>query len=235
MDKVNGSGEKTNSRIESLDLLRSFAIFCVILTHVTEYTYPINGYLSHRSVYSRLLALGLHTFGRLGVPIFFFLTGYLLLDRDYSGTKAVKFWKSHLLPMIITSEIWGGIYFVYQITSTDALYSVDSLLQELLMFRQFDGSAFWYIPVIVGIYIFIPFVSYALHMQADRKTFFVPLIFAFLFLFIPPVINMFRNLSGLDEIGTKIDFSFIGNAYGFLIILGYMIKKTCSIRCPKSY
>lgn len=104
---MSASGEKQNSRIGSLDVLRSFAILCVILTHVTEYTYPINGALADHTLQSRVLALGLHTAGRLGVPIFFFLTGYLLLDRDYTGSKAVEFWKSHLLPLILTSEVWG--------------------------------------------------------------------------------------------------------------------------------
>jgi len=76
------SNEK--KRIESLDLLRSLAIISVVICHSTETGFQLYDSSVNFSVMGRIAGLCLYTIGRIGVPIFFFLTGFLLLDRDYS-------------------------------------------------------------------------------------------------------------------------------------------------------
>ena len=77
----------------SLDFLRAFAILCVILVHTTERVYQIN--LDAMPVYSlqrQIFALTLFTIGRMGVPIFLFLTGYLFLNRHYTKEYTTIFY-----------------------------------------------------------------------------------------------------------------------------------------------
>ena len=65
----------SNSRKQyfTLDLLRVFAILCVILVHTTERVYQINlEAMPFYTVQRQWFALTLFTIGRMGVPIFLF-------------------------------------------------------------------------------------------------------------------------------------------------------------------
>ena len=85
---------KKSQRYYWLDYCRSLAILFVIVVHTTESVYFFNqvsfeNYSSSRHV----LMFTLFTLGRLGVPLFLFITGYLLLDRQYDYTYSQKFYK----------------------------------------------------------------------------------------------------------------------------------------------
>lgn len=82
----------------------------------------------------------------------------------------------------------------------------------------------WYMPVILGMYLFIPFVANALK-NTDTKVLCVPLIVVFIYYFIVPMINVWLLANGQKEIYALPDFSFSGNGYGFMILIGYLMKK----------
>lgn len=211
----------------ALDFIRSIAIICVVLTHSTETAYSgidvsIATGLSKLHLFC---AITLHTIGRLGVPLFFFLTGYLLLDRNYeSKEKRLHFYKSNLLPLIITSEIWGVIYYAYCVLFLHMPFSFDKLLKEVLMIDKFEGAQFWYIPQIVGIYLFLPAISIALK-HLDEKYLYSVSCIVFCYLFVPPVINAVHAVTNGEMINPALNFSFAGGIYGFLVILGYFSKR----------
>jgi peptidoglycan/LPS O-acetylase OafA/YrhL len=70
---------KSQERIIQLDYIRAFAILCVIITHVTEMVYTLNSAaLIQETVNNRVFSVSMFTVGRLGVPLFFFLTGFLM-------------------------------------------------------------------------------------------------------------------------------------------------------------
>ena len=80
-------------RIASLDFIRLFAILTVILVHCVEQNYPMNAeILNSYSVASQVIATTLFCIGRLGVPLFLFLTGYLLLGKPYSEQQVIGFY-----------------------------------------------------------------------------------------------------------------------------------------------
>ena len=89
-------------RILWLDYARCFAIICVVFIHSVERIYV--EYDAHEianlaasSLWFRNIAFAI---GRLGVPLFLAISGYLLLDRDYSSAdKIFKFYKHNLLPI----------------------------------------------------------------------------------------------------------------------------------------
>lgn len=98
--------EQSRERVIWLDYARMFAIICVVITHTTERVYNLGAeILGQYSSYSRIFALSMFTIGRLGVPIFFFLTGYLLLDRDYPRKKYITFLKQNFGGLLFTTTI----------------------------------------------------------------------------------------------------------------------------------
>ena len=73
---------ENKKRILWLDYVR------VLITHTTERVYTLNAMtLAQESVYSRILSVFMFTVGRLGVPLFLFLTGFLMSGGDYEYEK----------------------------------------------------------------------------------------------------------------------------------------------------
>ena len=111
---TNGCNLEKN-RIIYLDIARTFAIIFVVLCHSVELIYKMNlqGWISI-SLNARIFKTIVFTLGRIGVPLFLFLTGYLLLNRKYDNDADIKkFYKKNLLPLIVTTEVWILIYNIY--------------------------------------------------------------------------------------------------------------------------
>ncbi len=76
------------NRIEWLDFARMIAIILVVLCHAVENVYALKlDYISSISVQSKIFVFTAFTLGRIGVPFFLMISGYLLLDRAYDTQK----------------------------------------------------------------------------------------------------------------------------------------------------
>ena len=82
----------------------------------------------------------------------------------------------------------------------------------------------WYMPMIIGIYLFLPLVSMAMQ-KLSLKSIKIPLIVVILASFILPNLQCFLQFFGYDAlyIHSILDLSFGGGVYGVYIILGYYI------------
>lgn len=149
-------------RVVSIDLLRAFAIITVVLCHSTENIYTMNqSFLSQISVQSRLFAIASFSVGRLGVPIFIFITGYLFLKRKYDDASCLIFWKKNWIGLLITTEIWIILYHIFFAIFYNQPFNTKLMLENMLFLKQVPLSHMWYMPMIIGLYIFIPFVANA--------------------------------------------------------------------------
>ena len=214
-----------HKRIVSLDILRTIAILDVLLVHCTEAVYPMNPMLLSYTVFSRFLAISLFTLGRLGVPLFLFISGYLLLDKNYKNGGVFAFYRRHLFPLFITSSIWCVIYYLYGLFFYHNSFSIWRLLSELLMLSQYEGPQFWYIPVILGIYLFIPYVAAVLQNINAREIFLLGSISFFYMLLVPMANIVLQIKKPAFNIGSLVDLSFSGGVYGTYLITGYIVRK----------
>lgn len=216
---------ENKKRILWLDYVRVIAILCVLITHTTERVYTLNAMtLAQESVYSRILSVFMFTVGRLGVPLFLFLTGFLMSGRDYEYERTITFEKRNVLGLVITTEIWIVIYNCFNAWYYQTPLNGKIMIENMLFFRPTEMSHMWYMPVIIGIYLFIPFIINGLN-HTDVRSLFIPLSVAFLALFVIPVVDVFLLANGKSAISSLLDFSFSGGAYGFCIILGCLIRK----------
>lgn len=208
-----------------IDLVRCIAIGCVILVHTTESVYGFYvDYMNTVGISTKLFAFTLFTAGRLGVPLFIFISGYLLLDREYDDQKCKKFWKNNLLNLVVSVEIWIIIYNIFLMWYNAAPLSVEDLWKNMLFIKPTNMTHMWYMPMIIGMYIFIPFVANVLK-KIDLKTLKMPCVVCLFCLFIIPVINVLLGATGREQIASQLDLNFSGGIYGFLLILGYAMKK----------
>ena len=203
------------NRIEWIDLARTFAILSVITVHSVERAYTFN-LESMTSVPAnvRVVCFILFTVGRLGVPLFFFITGYLLLDRNYADEDCFRFWKKNLLALLLTTEIWIVLYDLFLAWYNSEPFDIPTLIRNMLFLENVDISHYWYMPVILGVYIFVPLIS-AVLKRFSIKTLMVPLTIASCYLYFVPTVNIILTSIGQDSITAKLDVSFSGGATAF--------------------
>lgn len=145
-----------------MDVIRAVAIFLVVLNHGIEltygfYPYAMNALSTGEEIYA---CVGL-TLGRLGVPLFLMLSGYLLLPRKYDFQSIKKFYRKNLLPLLLTWEIWVLLYAIYLGVRNGTGFDVRQYVRSALFLGEIDLTHTWYVPTIIGIYLFLPFVAIA--------------------------------------------------------------------------
>jgi surface polysaccharide O-acyltransferase-like enzyme len=205
------------SRNKSLDLIRGAAIFFVVLNHSAELFYKLN------STEEILPVMGIVSFtvGRLGVPLFFLLSGYLLLTRNYHDyPDCVSFWKNKFGLLLLNWEIWTLIYYIFlAFLGWYPLFDIKSFsnLLKQICFMQFVPLLHtWYVPTLLGLYFFYPIVARALQ-QSQKKELMILLAFTYIPSFALQTLEIITRGQNVLSKG------FSGGGCGFLIVLGYML------------
>ena len=211
-----------DQHLKWIDLVRVVAILAVIICHASETVYDVQDLYSMNS---RIFIFACHAFGRMGVPLFMLVTGYLLLDRDYDEAAITKFWKKRWGNLLACTGIWFVIYeiFLWAIGkgTTDPIY----VLQELTLTRRLDVSHAWYMGMILGVYILIPFVAIVLK-KFNNKLFLFPFIIFYIYSFGNGTINGLLACSGSKySMDNRFDLAFSGGIWGIYLVTGYFLKK----------
>lgn len=103
------------------------------------------------------------TMGRFGVPLFFMLTGYLLLTRDYNTKeKIIGFYKKNFLRLVIVWYIWILLYNIFLLVFYKKPFVIEDVLLELLNVKKVPLIHAWYMQQIIVIYAILPLLSYYL-------------------------------------------------------------------------
>lgn len=79
-------------------------------------------------------------------------------------------------------------------------------------------------PAIIGVYIFIPFISKAL---ANMELVFTKIILfiSFSYVFVASELNVLLHANGIEGVKVTLDTHFSGRILGVCIVLGYLVKK----------
>ena len=220
------------------DFTRAFAIISVVFCHSIESVYYIfqdrSILYSGLSFQSKIFDLLGITFGRLGVPLFLFLTGVLICNKEFNNEEDLKkFYKRKFIPLLITLEIWFIIWnvfiaFYFNWRGEVSNISLFSLFQNILLLKKVDYILpAWYAPLILGIYLIIPFISIIIK-KINYKFMKWLILIGVTYFFIIPSINLILNTFGVNIIG-NIDFYFSDGIYGhygiyiLYVILGFYI------------
>lgn len=220
-------GNKHSKRLASLDIVRIFALALVFLVHCIENTWDIgDGALRNMSTMSSLVVLTLYTLGRLSVPLFLFLTGYLMLDREYRKESIASFYKKKVLKLVVVTWFWYVVYILFTVIALGRTYCVADIVKLMLFVSPDSPNAhMWYMSTIIGIYIFLPFVANAIKLVSKRVGVFIMMLLL-VFWFIVPTINSVLAALKMELLaGGNLDIAYVGGYCGFYLIMGYVIKK----------
>ena len=156
------------SRVQSIDVLRTLALLCVLSIHSLRAAIAqVNGQdlsgLTGNQI-AASCAIGLST---LGVPLFLMISGYLLLDRDYTKERTLAFFKRNLLPLIVSYEIFDLALAVVQYIGAGGV-TVADYVKSALFIGPAPMGHLWYMQAIVGAYLLVPLLALLLHAVRER-------------------------------------------------------------------
>lgn len=206
------------SRNLTYDIARVLAIILVIFNHANEGVFPLLK-MSNWSNGNTIAAYLFESIGRNGVPLFFFLTGALLLPRKFDNAYILKFWKNNWGRLFIAWEMWICCYQWFEWAVLHESFNLSMFIKKLFLMQAIGLPHEWYIPAILGIYIFLPFLSRAISLL-DKKILLIPLAIVFTIFFIfPSITYFFPN----HPIFSLLDMSLSGGEYSFYIVIGYIL------------
>lgn len=139
-------------RIPYLDFIRCLAIILVITLHAMTPILTNTAFYQTKSWYFCMLVDPLN---RAGVPLFFMISGYLMLSRP-STEQTVKFYKKNLPKLIIPLVSWNLIYCIVANFRDNLRINPTTFLQQLL--NQGASYHMWFVYTLLGIYLICPFL-----------------------------------------------------------------------------
>ena len=140
-------------RAAYLDFLRCFAIFSVLLLHTLV---PVVTNTGVCGAPSWKLCVALDALTRVGVPLFFMLSGYLMLSRE--GTRQIgPFYRKNLPKLGIPLVVWNLIYYGGSLLMRGETFRLRDFLAGLL--NQGHSYHMWFVYTLLGIYLLCPFLK----------------------------------------------------------------------------
>ena len=136
-----------SKREYSFDIMRTIAMILVIIIHVSN-VYCRKFDLISNSSYG--IALTFNTLARISVPIFFMISGALLLDRKFDKAKYFK----RILRFAIVIIVWDIFYLVWEYFFLGVKY--DKLY--LLLFNPYRKHL-WFLYSIIELYLLQPLLK----------------------------------------------------------------------------
>lgn len=214
MTVYTSSSEKTKKaeRITYIDILRTFAILSVIMLHCIS-DFFINPEL-YQTVSWYVINI-LNTLTRTGVPIFFMISGYLLIS-DKNDTTIKGFFKRRLPKILIPFFIWNTAYYIYFSIQNNAQMSLSDFFFK---FVTMDISYhFWFVYTLLCLYLLVPVIKPFFTTAKNTQLLYVLLVITFPTT-IGPLINKFSGIWLF-----RFEPLFLG--YAGFFVLGYILGRT---------
>ena len=197
-----------SGRQSNLDIVRIIALCSVLLMHGVENVWRIRSAdVANTPSLERVFIFIAYTLGRLGVPLFLFLTGYLMLGKRYKKNEILSFYNIKVMRLFIIALIWVVIYYLQAIFLQRRIIRVTDIVRQFTFTSDIIiAPHLWYMPVIIGIYLFIPFVSNAL-LSIDKRVLKVLVTIALFHFFLIPTMNVIIQARGSIRLVSRYEFA----------------------------
>lgn len=197
------------SKILYLEMIRIIAIFSVILLHCnSQFFIDATMFESQTWWFANIV----NAVSRFGVPLFFMISGYLLLSSK-TADNITLFYKKRALKIIPPFLIWSFIYYCNNCIKNNDVFSVKDFL--IGVGTQNIIYHFWYLYTILFFYLLTPFLKKMI-MQCSKKQLYL----CFFIIIFPATICPFFN-----RLFQKWCFYFpmVVDGYWGYFLLGYIL------------
>ena len=134
----------------SLDFLRVISMILVIVIHMSNFYCRAFGDISNVSYLGATIFNGI---ARISVPIFFMISGALLIKGEHDDKK----YKKRILTYVLILLFWSLAYYFWNVFyMKDTVFNIKDLLEALFIPTK---RHLWFMYAIIGIYIVLPFIQ----------------------------------------------------------------------------
>ena len=187
-----------------VDLVRVVGAFLVVMAHVS---YQGGGSVLISSYYFIL--------SRVAVPLFFMVSGFLLLGKEESYGD---FFRKRALKVLIPFLIWSVIYMLWKKEGFDQPFSMKLVASYILkILRGPRENHLWFFYALIGLYLFTPILRVFVARAAVRDLFY----FCLLWFMVVPVFSFLQEFTPI-RIGFELYFV---AGYSGYYMLGYLLGR----------
>lgn len=163
---------KIRNRFLEIDFIETIAIFFVVFYHCTRYSFDF----LHNGEHSDYLIYFSRTILATCVPIFFFVNGYLLLNKPYDLKKHIE----KIVKLFFLIFIWALILMPLYLLIANEPITLSAIIVPILnLSTNHEMNLFWYLGALICIYILFPLIKTT--YDNNRKSFiFFIVVIAFL-------------------------------------------------------
>lgn len=197
---------------DGISILRCLACFAVVFGHAMPAALIV-------PPQEEALVVAYKALSSWAVPVFFIITGYLLLDRD---DRIFSFYGSRLKKLLPSFLFYAAVFsLLREITNTKTVFSFFPVLKGFLLQNY---QHLWFMSAMIGIYIAMPFLrKIFMHSTKQEKQVFL-VIWGGLFTVLPTVTLDFGLVA---DVTRKYQlYPFLG-FIGYVFLGGYL--KTCVV------
>ncbi|MGL5384203.1 MAG: acyltransferase [Culicoidibacterales bacterium] len=195
-----------------IEYLRVYASLGVIVIHVSA--------LAIRQLvsYGHEFPLLLDVLSRAAVPLFFMISGYLLLNPAKTITLPVM-WRKTKQRIILPLIYWLVIYWLFSLWFYWWRFEFATpLTMSSEFFVGITTYHFWFLPVLAGYYLVTPWLNYQLQIKSERHIFGI-IAASLLFGLVMQILSAWTNEFGFELLK---NLGFTG-----YFLFGYVVKQKC--------
>lgn len=140
---------KSTKRLVYLDFLRIVAILTVLYCHTGT-----GGYLLHTltdNTLKQIICIFISSFSRIGVPLFFMISGALLLNKEESFKDLFV---KRILRFLIILIIFSTIRYIYLIPEEYEVFNLKELIRNIC--TGYIYTAYWFLYSYIGFLFSLP-------------------------------------------------------------------------------
>lgn len=216
------SSIKSNNRNSYYDFLRIFAIFFVIYNHSSGF----HLYLGYKMVgFEEFLHICLSVFDKIAVPMFFMISGALLLGK----TESIKTVLLKRVSRVVLVLIFFTLLTMYmRFICYKEVYDTETIVRGLLQGGLPDAYPYWFLYAYLGFLVVLPFLR-KIAQNIETRDIILIICLVFLFNTFLPTFNLVLAHFKIAPIRFQAHFSFIAsyfvNLTVFCTLTGYYFDK----------
>lgn len=207
----------------SIDILRIFCCFNVILLHASAHIYYVYSAKSAEWIFANAC----NAFTRFSVPVFVMISGAMFLSPKRAFSIA-GFWKKHVLRLFIIYLVWCAIYGTFTYLRLNDVFNPKAFVKAFLE----NYYHLWYLPMLLGIYALVPILRkmVMVFQKADYRYFLL------LFFVFQICLTTFLNLSSHKILNNYLDdftLPMVCSYVGYFILGHYLYSEKTFTKLQK--
>lgn len=190
-----------------ISFLRILATFSVIVIHVSG---PLVVKFGDISFFDWHVANFFDSISRYAVPMFFMISGALLLGKDYELKDFLRRRFGKILPPFL---IWSLFYSLFnRYVLTDEVFNVSKVVKDI-----FYGSEYhlWFVYALLGVYLMVPILRKWIKYTSQKEI---------LYLLVIWLLTLIVRIPNANIYFPKIDLTYFSGFLGYFV-LGYYLSK----------